>query len=70
MLRVYSWQPLRSGRLMLWQCWQIDGYRCGNVTRQAFDAARDGARPSLGGFPGADAPGVGTEKTVHARCRR
>ena len=24
---------------MAWRCWQIGGYRCGNVTRQAFDAA-------------------------------
>ena len=25
---------------MAWRCWQIGGYRCGNITRQAFDAAR------------------------------
>ena len=23
---------------MAWRCWQIGGYRCGNITRQAFDA--------------------------------
>ena len=52
---------------MAWRCWQIGGYRCGNVTRQAFDAARgEGHFLDLlwGGFPGADAPSVGTEKTV------
>ena len=52
---------------MAWRCWQIGGYRCGNITRQAFDAAR-GEYHWLdllyGGFPGADAPSVGTEKTV------
>ena len=52
---------------MAWRCWQIGGYRCGNVTRQAFDAARDGARPSHGRFPGAGAPSIGTEKTVLAK---
>jgi len=25
---------------MAWRCWQIGGYRCGNIARQAFDAAR------------------------------
>lgn len=25
---------------MAWRCWQIGGYRCGNITRQAFDVAR------------------------------
>ena len=25
---------------MAWRCWQIGGSRCGNVTSQAFDAAR------------------------------
>ena len=25
---------------MAWRFWQIGGYRCGNITRQAFDAAR------------------------------
>lgn len=57
---------------MAWRCWQIGGYRCGNVTRQAFDAARgEGHFLDLlwGGFPGADAPSVGTEKTVYARTR-
>ena len=52
---------------MAWRCWQIGGYRCGNITRQAFDAARgEGHYLDLlwGGFPGADAPSVGTEKTV------
>ena len=55
---------------MAWQCWQIGGYRCGNVTRQAFDAARgEGHFLDLlwGGFPGADAPSLGTEKTVYFR---
>ena len=51
---------------MAWRCWQIGGYRCGNITRQAFDAAR-GQYHWLdllwGGFPGADAPSIGTEKT-------
>ena len=53
---------------MAWRCWQIGGLRCGNVTRQAFDAARgEGHFLDLlwGGFPGADAPSVGTEKTVY-----
>ena len=52
---------------MAWRCWQIGGYRCGNITRQAFDAARgEGHFLDLlwGGFPGADAPSIGTEKTV------
>ena len=52
---------------MAWRCWQIGGYRCGNVTRQSFDAARgEGHFLDLlwGGFPGADAPSIGTEKTV------
>jgi len=55
---------------MAWRCWLIGGYRCGNVTRQAFDAARgEGHLLDLlwGGFPGADAPSVGTEKTVCSR---
>ena len=42
----------------------------GNVTRQAFDAARgEGHFLDLlwGGFPGADAPSIGTEKTAYAR---
>ena len=54
---------------MAWRCWQIGGYRCGNVTRQAFDAARgEGHFLDLlwGGFPGADAPSIGTDKTVYA----
>ena len=55
---------------MAWRFWQIGGYRCGNITRQAFDAAR-GEYHWLdllwGGFPGADAPSVGTEKTVYAK---
>ena len=25
---------------MAWRCWQVGGYRCGDITRQAFDAAR------------------------------
>lgn len=53
---------------MAWRCWQIGGYRCGNVTRQAFDAARcEGHFRDLlwGGFPGADAPSLGTDKTVY-----
>ena len=53
---------------MAWRCWQIGGYRCGNVTRQAFDAARgEGHFLDLlwGGFPGADAPSIGTDKTVY-----
>ena len=52
---------------MAWRCWQIGGYRCGNITRQAFDAARgEGHFLDLlwGGSPGADAPSIGTEKTV------
>ena len=55
---------------MAWRCWQIGGYRCGNITRQAFDAARgEGHFLDLlwGGFPGADAPSIGTEKTVSMR---
>jgi hypothetical protein len=54
---------------MAWRCWQIGGYRCGNVTRQAFDAARGEGHfldLLLGGFPGADAPSIGTDKTVYA----
>ena len=55
---------------MAWRCWQIGGYRCGNITRQAFDAAR-GEYHWLdllwGGFPGADAPSVGTDKTTWSR---
>lgn len=54
---------------MAWRCWQIGGYRCGNVTRQAFDAARgEGHYLDLlcGGFPGADAPSIGTDKTVYS----
>lgn len=53
---------------MAWRCWQIGGYRCGNVTRQAFDAARgEGHFLDLlwGGFPGADAPSIGTAETVY-----
>ena len=52
---------------MAWRCWQIGGYRCGNVTRQAFDAARgEGHFLDLlwGGFPGADAPSIGTDHTI------
>lgn len=52
---------------MAWRCWQIGGYRCGNIARQAFDAARgEGHFLDLlwGGFPGADAPSIGTEKKV------
>ena len=55
---------------MAWRCWQIGGYRCGNITRQAFDAARgEGHFLDLlwGGFPGADAPSIGTEKTVYTK---
>lgn len=55
---------------MAWRCWQIGGYRCGNITRQAFDAARgEGHFLDLlwGGFPGADAPSLGTEKTVYSK---
>lgn len=58
---------------MAWRCWQIGGYRCGNITRQAFDAARgEGHFLDLlwGGFPGADAPSIGTDKTVYARGRK
>ena len=55
---------------MAWRCWQIGGYRCGNITRQAFDAAR-GEYHWLdlfwGGFPGADAPSIGTDKTTWSR---
>ena len=56
----------RNRGSMAWRCWQIGGYRCGNITRQAFDAARgEGHCLDLlwGGFPGADAPSIGTEKT-------
>lgn len=52
---------------MAWRCWQIGGYRCGNITRQAFDAARgEGHFLDLlwGGFPGADAPSIGTDKVA------
>ena len=55
---------------MAWRCWQIGGYRCGNVTRQAFDAARGSGHfldLLFGGFPGADAPSLGTEKTAFRR---
>ncbi len=55
---------------MAWRCWQIGGYRCGNITHQAFDAARgEGHFLDLlwGGFPGADAPSIGTEKTVYSK---
>ena len=55
---------------MAWRCWQIGGYRCGNITRQAFDAARgEGHFFDLiwGGFPGADAPSIGTDKTTWTR---
>lgn len=55
---------------MAWRCWQIGGYRCGNITRQAFDAARGECHwldLLWGGFPGADAPSVGTEKTTWSR---
>lgn len=59
---------------MAWRCWQVGGYRCGNVARQAFDAARgEGHFLDLlwGGFPGADAPSIGTGKTVYSRkCER
>ena len=57
---------------MAWRCWHIGGYRCGNVTRQAFDAARgEGHFLDLlwGGFPGADAPSIGTEKTVYSKLQ-
>lgn len=53
---------------MAWRWWQIGGYRCGNIARQAFDAARgEGHFLDLlwGGFPGADAPSIGTDKTVY-----
>ena len=49
---------------MAWRVWQIGGYRCGNITRQAFDTARgEGHFLDLlwGGFPGADAPSLGTD---------
>ena len=55
---------------MAWRCWQIGGYRCGNITRQAFDAARceyHWLDLLWGGFPGADAPSIGTEKTTWSR---
>ena len=55
---------------MAWRCWQIGGYRCGNITRQAFDAARgEGHFLDMlwGGFPGADAPSIGTDKTVYSK---
>lgn len=55
---------------MLWRCWQVGGYRCGNISRQAFDAARgEGHVLDLlwGGFPGSDAPSFGTEKTVFVK---
>ena len=58
---------------MAWRCWQIGGCRCGNITRQAFDAARgEGHFLDLlwGGFPGADAPSIGTMKTVYERQTR
>lgn len=60
----------RNRGSMAWRWWQIGGYRCGNITRQAFDAARgEGHFLDLlwGGFPGADAPSIGTEKTVYAK---
>lgn len=63
-----AWEKDRGS--MAWRCWQIGGYRCGNITRQAFDAARgEGHFLDLlwGGFPGADAPSIGTEKTVYQR---
>ena len=47
-----------------------EGPSYGVVRRQAFDAARgEGHFLDLlwGGFPGADAPSIGTEKTVYAR---
>lgn len=60
----------RNRGSMAWRCWQIGGYRCGNITRQAFDAAR-GEYHWLdllrGGFPGSDAPSIGTDKTVWER---
>ena len=55
---------------MAWRWWQIGGHRCGNITRQAFDAARgEGHFLDLlwGGFPGADAPSVGTDKTEYSK---
>ena len=55
---------------MAWRFWQIGGYRCGNISRQAFDAARgEGHFLDLlwGGFPGADAPSIGTDKTVYSK---
>ena len=57
---------------MAWRYLQIGGYRCGNITRQAFDAAHgEGHFLDLlwGGFPGADAPSVGTDKTVYVRLK-
>lgn len=57
---------------MAWRCWQIGGHRCGNITRQAFDAAR-GEYHWLdllwGGLPGADAPSIGTEKTMYLKLQ-
>lgn len=50
--------------------WHIGGYRDGNITRQAYDAARgEGLLLDLllGGFPGADAPSIGTDKTTWSR---
>ncbi len=55
---------------MAWRFWQVGGHRCGNITRQAFDAARgEGHFLDLlwGGFPGADAPSIGTDKTVYSK---
>ena len=52
------------------RCWQIGGCRCGNITRQVFGAARgEGYSLDLlwGGFPGADAPSIGTDKTVYSK---
>ena len=57
---------------MAWRCWQIGGYRCGNITRQAFDAARgEGHWLDLlwGGFPGADAPSIGTARTDFSKAK-
>ena len=48
-------------------CWLPGGYRCGNITRQTFDAARgEGHFLDLrwGGFQCADAPSFGNEKSV------
>ena len=59
---------------MAWMCWQIGGYRCGNVTRQAFDAARGegrfldlrrGRSPRPTFVP--TRPSVGAEKTVYSK---